>query len=118
MSAQASPFRRTTIMIMFAVSFAAFVALLYGLGIHILSERIAGRPGMTAVQSWAEPPLAATDIVEMQDVLRRLGYYPDPSDGLVGPKTRAAIRAYQASAGLPQDGFPDQDLMTRLRAVR
>ena len=32
MSAQASPFRRTTIMIMFAVSFAAFVALLYGLG--------------------------------------------------------------------------------------
>lgn len=32
MSGQASPFRRTTIMIMFAVSFAAFVALLYGLG--------------------------------------------------------------------------------------
>jgi len=93
-------------------------SLLYGLGIHILSERIAGRPGMTAVQTWAEAPLAATDIVEMQDVLRRLGHYPDPSDGLVGPKTRAAIRAYQASIGLPQDGFPDQDLMTRLRSVR
>lgn len=93
-------------------------SLLYGLAISILSERIAGRPGMTAVQTWAEPPLSATDIVEMQDVLRRLGHYPDASDGLVGPKTRAAIRAYQASAGLPQDGFPDQELMTRLRAVR
>ncbi|MEP3226256.1 MAG: DUF4350 domain-containing protein [Parasphingorhabdus sp.] len=32
MSAQANPFRRTTIIIMFVVGFAAFVALLYGLG--------------------------------------------------------------------------------------
>ncbi|WP_417592257.1 DUF4350 domain-containing protein [Parasphingorhabdus sp.] len=32
MSAQANPFQRTTIIIMFAVGFAAFVALLYGLG--------------------------------------------------------------------------------------
>ena len=32
MSVQANPFQRTTIMIMFAVSFAAFIALLYGLG--------------------------------------------------------------------------------------
>ena len=32
MSVQANPFQRTTIMIMFAVGFVAFVALLYGLG--------------------------------------------------------------------------------------
>ena len=32
MSVQANPFQRTTIAIMFAVGFAAFVALLYGLG--------------------------------------------------------------------------------------
>ena len=32
MSVQANPFQRTTIMIMFAVGFTAFVALLYGLG--------------------------------------------------------------------------------------
>ena len=32
MSSQVNPFRRTTIIIMFAVGFAAFVALLYGLG--------------------------------------------------------------------------------------
>lgn len=93
-------------------------SLLYGLAVSVLSERLAGRQGMTAVQTWAEPPLSATDIVEMQDILRRLGHYPDPSDGLVGPKTRAAIRAYQAAHNLPQDGFPDQDLMTRLRAAR
>ena len=33
MSVQANPFRRTTIMLMFAVGFAAFLALLYGLGL-------------------------------------------------------------------------------------
>ena len=32
MSTQASPFKRTTIIIMFAIGFAAFVGLLYGLG--------------------------------------------------------------------------------------
>lgn len=32
MSVQANPFKRTTIIIMFAIGFAAFVALLYGLG--------------------------------------------------------------------------------------
>ena len=32
MSVQANPFRRTTIMIMFAVGFSAFIVLLYGLG--------------------------------------------------------------------------------------
>ncbi len=93
-------------------------SLLYGLAVSILSERLVGRPGMTAIQTWDEPPLAVTDIVEMQDALRRLGHYPDPSDGLVGPKTRSAIRAYQAASGLPQDGFPDQDLLGRLRAAR
>ncbi len=93
-------------------------SLLYGLAVSILSERLVGRPGMTAIQTWDEPPLAVTDIIEMQDALRRLGHYPDPSDGLVGPKTRSAIRAYQAASGLPQDGFPDQDLLGRLRAAR
>mgnify|MGYP003634181781 CR=1 FL=1 len=33
MSVQANPFKRTTIIIMFAIGFAAFVALLYGLGV-------------------------------------------------------------------------------------
>lgn len=93
-------------------------SLLYGLAVSILSERLVGRPGMTAIQTWDEPPLAVTDIVEMQDALRRLGHYPDPSDGLVGPKTRTAIRAYQAASGLPQDGFPDQDLLGRLRVAK
>lgn len=90
-------------------------SLLYGLAIEILAQRLAGQPGMTAVQTTDEPPLSTADIVELQDALRRQGFYDGEPDGLVGPKTRTAIRAYQRQAGLPPDGFPDQDLMFRIR---
>ena len=67
MSGQASPFRRTTIMIMFAVSFAAFVALLYGLGMgdplasgkngeaHGASNSIVGYSIRVRRQGWMMP---------------------------------------------------------------
>jgi membrane-bound lytic murein transglycosylase B len=90
-------------------------SLLYGLAVEILAQRLVGQPGMTAMQTTVEPPLSATDIVELQDDLRRRGFYDGEPDGLVGPKTRNAIRAYQRQAGIPADGFPDQDLMGRLR---
>ncbi|MEO8557462.1 MAG: lytic murein transglycosylase [Rhodospirillales bacterium] len=90
-------------------------SLLYGLAVELLAQRLAGKNATTAVQTIDEPPLSATDIVELQDTLRRLGHYEGELDGLVGPKTRNGIRAYQRQAGLPADGFPDQDLMSRIR---
>ena len=49
---------------------------------------------------------ARSRIVAIQLALARLGYQPGPADGVLGQKTRAAIRAFQASAGLPVDGRP------------
>ncbi len=39
-----------------------------------------------------------------QKLLAGLGYEPGPLDGLDGPKTRGAVRKYQADTGLPTDG--------------
>ncbi|WP_407528231.1 peptidoglycan-binding domain-containing protein [Methylobacterium oryzisoli] len=39
-------------------------------------------------------------------------------DGRVGPRTRAAIRAFQAAEGLVPDGYPDPALLDRLRPAR
>ena len=61
--------------------------------------------------STPSPPDAGADgdarqrMAAIQRALARLGYDPGPADGISGPRTRAAIRAFQAAAGLPVDGF-------------
>jgi peptidoglycan hydrolase-like protein with peptidoglycan-binding domain len=53
-------------------------------------------------------------ISDIQQALSDLGYEPGPIDGIVGPRTRAAIRAYQQDAGLPVNGKADEALMASL----
>jgi hypothetical protein len=51
----------------------------------------------------------------IQGMLRDLGLYDGTVYGTVGPTTRAAIRRFQASAGEPETGEPDQALFDQLR---
>ena len=52
----------------------------------------------------------------VQLALNRLGYAAGTADGLMGPKTRAAIRAYQIDSGLPASGEPSVSLHEHLQA--
>ncbi|MAE45129.1 MAG: hypothetical protein CMF63_09220, partial [Magnetovibrio sp.] len=49
-------------------------------------------------------PIPATLIRKIQRSLAQLGYAPGPADGIIGSKTRAAIQAFQAVAGLAETG--------------
>jgi uncharacterized protein YbaP (TraB family) len=49
-----------------------------------------------------------------QRALAELGYDPGPADGVPGPATRDAVRAFQAEAGLPVDGEINQGLLDHL----
>ena len=42
----------------------------------------------------------------IQSGLTQLGYAPGPADGVLGAKTKTAIRAYQEDNGLLVDGMP------------
>jgi TPR repeat protein len=53
-----------------------------------------------------------------QVALGDLGFQPGPVDGRVGPLTRQAIAAYQAKAGLTQDGQLDARTIEKLRSDR
>jgi len=53
-------------------------------------------------------------ITKVQAKLSELGYQPGPVDGLIGPKTRAALRRYQMVEGLPVDGRITQPVLVRL----
>ncbi|MFN4283147.1 MAG: peptidoglycan-binding protein [Alphaproteobacteria bacterium] len=77
----------------------------------------ATRPVSPALTRPASPALTREDIVEVQTLLRKLELLKGAADGMIGPGTRAAIRQYQAMAGLAQTGEPSRELLTELREV-
>ena len=54
--------------------------------------------------------------MELQRRLIRAGYPLDKVDGVIGPQTVAAIRAYQQARGVTVDGFPSQDVLRLLKS--
>ncbi|HBO11172.1 MAG TPA: lytic murein transglycosylase, partial [Halieaceae bacterium] len=59
-------------------------------------------------------PLRKADIVGAQEALNALGLDAGTADGIIGSRTRAALRAFQLDAGLPADGYPDPDTLEAL----
>ncbi|MCK6450402.1 MAG: peptidoglycan-binding protein [Alphaproteobacteria bacterium] len=55
---------------------------------------------------------------EVQSELTAAGYNPGPADGVAGPRTANAVRAYQANNGLAQDGVVSPALLDHLRSKR
>lgn len=49
---------------------------------------------------------APYSLYNLQVALNKLGYSAGAADGLIGPKTRGAIRAYQIDSGLPVSSEP------------
>jgi len=64
-----------------------------------------------------ERTLSAVGIKQLQQLLKKLDLEPGPADGVLGNKTKEAIRLYQRFAGLPVDGKPTFDLLLDLRQV-
>ncbi len=53
-------------------------------------------------------------VAQIQEYLMLTNYYPGPADGISGPQTVDAIRAYQVEKGLPADGQPSQKLLAHM----
>ena len=51
---------------------------------------------------------------DIQATLAALGYRTGPIDGIFGPQTAAAVRAFQADSGLPVDGIAGPMTQARL----
>ena len=52
----------------------------------------------------------------VQERLAAAGFDPGPADGIAGPRTRAALRAFQEARGLDPTGEPDGPTLTELGA--
>lgn len=59
---------------------------------------------------------ARTLELQVQEELSRLGYFHGRSDGKAGPKTLAAVRAFQAENAMPVTGIIDSALLVALKS--
>jgi membrane-bound lytic murein transglycosylase B len=61
-----------------------------------------------------ERPLSRAERIQFQTDLAKLGFDPGVPDGVLGRRSRAALRQYQKSHGLAVDGFPTASLLALL----
>jgi hypothetical protein len=90
----------------------------YALAVGHLADRIRG--GSAFAHAWPreDRQLAMDERIELQNLLAQRGYESGSRDGRLGPKSRAAIRAFQRTVGMAADGYPSAPLLERLRAER
>lgn len=67
-----------------------------------------------AFRVFSSGQLPDLDVRAAQLYLTLRGFSPDGIDGKLGPHTIDALRAFQASAGLPQTGQPDSQTLAAL----
>jgi len=87
----------------------------YALAVGHLADRILGTAGFATPWPAGDYALNKAQKAELQTLLARAGYDVGTPDGVVGPKTRAAVLAFQAAAGMPADGYVSGLVLDRLK---
>jgi hypothetical protein len=64
------------------------------------------------------PKITFDETREVQELLQKRGYDVGRIDGVLGLKSRVAVREMQTKFGMPADGWPTPDLLARLRNGR
>ena len=98
----------------FDVIFSYNAAESYALAISILSERLAGRPGIQGAWPTDDPGLSREDRRKLQTLLAQKGYDVGTADGAIGEKTKQAIADFEGKNGLPADGRPSRKVLELL----
>jgi murein L,D-transpeptidase YcbB/YkuD len=72
-----------------------------------------GAEGMEAKESQSER-WASQDVKKAQEALKNKGHDPGSTDGVIGPQTRQAIKAFQSANGLKETGRLDPETAEKL----
>lgn len=87
----------------------------YVLGVGHLSDRIAGGGPIQAAWPREDRALTRDERKELQRRLTEAGFSTRGVDGIIGPNSVSALRAWQSAQGLTPDGYPSLAALSRLR---
>lgn len=88
----------------------------YALAIALLSDRLQGKPGIIASWGTDDPGTSRAERREIQTLLLQRGHDIGEADGLIGDKSRQAIKIEQQRLGFATTGRAGQKILTALRA--
>ena len=88
----------------------------YGLAISHLSDRLRGGPPFATPWPTYDPGLSRAERRELQTLLAARGHDIGEIDGMLGDKSRVAVRLEQSRLGQPVNGRGGQKLLQALRA--
>jgi membrane-bound lytic murein transglycosylase B len=89
-------------------------AAAYALAVGLLADRAAGARPLHHAWPRDERALSREERIRFQTELTKAGFDCGAADGVLGRKTRAALRLYQKSRGIAADGFPTATLLAML----
>jgi lytic murein transglycosylase len=92
-------------------------SLNYSLTAAYYATRLDGAPVMSRSHG-PIPKITFEETRELQQLLEKRGFDVGRIDGVLGLKSRVAIREMQIKFGMPADGWPTSELLTRLRSGR
>ena len=72
----------------------------------------AGQAGSGSAQTGTMP--MGDQVKSLQKALQDKGMDPGPIDGILGPKTQAALRSFHRDKKLPETGRMDNDTLAKL----
>ena len=88
----------------------------YAIAVVTLADYIADEnKKWTEMQAEDQYPVNNEDILAVQKFYNRTQRGKLKEDGKLGPKTRAAVRTLQKKAGIPEDGYPDYLLLSKIK---
>ncbi len=87
----------------------------YVIAVGHLADRLDGGEPIRSRWPRKDRNLGRAEKFEMQRLLTARGFDTQGTDGIIGPNTTDAIRAFQASRGLPPDGYASHDVLERLK---
>jgi len=86
----------------------------YALAVGLLADQIAGAGPVKHAWPRDERPLSRDERFRFQTNLAKVGFDPGTPDGVMGRRSRAALRQYQQSKGLIVDGFANAAMLAML----